>query len=116
MVNKVLRIAKSQVEKLTHGWFAVRNRSTKEINEGVTIEGRHQIEKDFFAQAHPWKGLQKGRVGIGALKGFLGHLYDHIRSEFPAVIQDIESLSRETERTWNFWAFPVNRPQTREGF
>ncbi|KAJ5350323.1 hypothetical protein N7541_008050 [Penicillium brevicompactum] len=103
----VLRIAQNQVEKLTHGWFAVRNRSTKEINEGVTVEGRHRIEKDFFAQAHPWKSLQKNRVGIDALKGFLGHLlYDHIRSEFPAVIKDIEGLSSETEKDLELLGLP----------
>ncbi|KAJ6090432.1 P-loop containing nucleoside triphosphate hydrolase protein [Penicillium sp. IBT 16267x] len=103
----VLRIAKNQVEKLTHGWFVVRNRSTKEINEGVTVDGRHQIERDFFVQAHPWKELQKDRVGIDALKGFLGHLlYDHIRSEFPAVIKDIESLLRETERDLELLGLP----------
>jgi hypothetical protein len=95
----VLRIAKNQVEKLTHGWFVVRNRSTKEINEGVTIDGRHRIERDFFVQAHPWKELPKDRVGIDALKCFLGHLlYDHIHSEFSAVIKDIEKLLRETEK------------------
>ncbi|KAJ5766695.1 uncharacterized protein N7511_004311 [Penicillium nucicola] len=102
----VLRIAKNQVEKLTHGWFVVRNRSTKEINEGVTIEGRHQVEKDFFAQNHPWNKLQEDRVGIDALKCFLGHLlYDHIRSEFPAVIKDIENLSRQTEKDLELLGF-----------
>ncbi|KAJ5932821.1 hypothetical protein N7516_007310 [Penicillium verrucosum] len=95
----VLRIAKNEVERLTHGWFAVRNRSTKEIQEGVTIEGRHRKEKEFFSTEHPWTELKKDRVGINALKSFLGHLlYDHIRSEFPAVVADIEKLSLETQK------------------
>ncbi|KAJ5963034.1 hypothetical protein N7501_007975, partial [Penicillium viridicatum] len=95
----VLRIAKNEVERLTHGWFAVRNRSTKEIQEGVTIEGRHRKEKEFFSMVHPWSELKKDRVGINALKSFLGHLlYDHIRSEFPAVVADIEKLSLDTQK------------------
>ncbi|CAG8424117.1 unnamed protein product [Penicillium salamii] len=95
----VLRIAKNEVERLTHGWFAVRNRSTKEIKEGVTIEGRHRKEKEFFSTMQPWTELQKDRVSINALKYFLGHLlYDHIRSEFPAVVADIEKLSLETQK------------------
>ncbi|KAJ5971779.1 uncharacterized protein N7479_001697, partial [Penicillium vulpinum] len=95
----VLRIAKNEVERLTHGWFAVRNRSTKEIQEGITIEGRHRKEKEFFSTVHPWTELKKDRVGINALKSFLGHLlYDHIRSEFPAVVADIEKLSLETQK------------------
>lgn len=97
--HQVLRIAKNEVERLTHGWFAVRNRSTKEIQEGVTIEGRHRKEKEFFSTVHPWTELKKDRVGINALKSFLGHLlYDHIRSEFPAVVADIEKLSLETQK------------------
>ncbi|EKV08712.1 hypothetical protein PDIG_65760 [Penicillium digitatum PHI26] len=95
----VLRIAKNEVERLTHGWFAVRNRSTKEIQEGVTIKGRHRKEKESFSTVHPWTELKKDRVGINALKSFLGHLlYDHIRSEFPAVVADIEKLSLETQK------------------
>lgn len=97
--HQVLRIAKNEVERLTHGWFAVRNRSTKEIKEGVTIEGRHRKERDFFSTVQPWTELKKDRVGINALKSFLGHLlYDHIRSEFPAVVADIEKLSLETQK------------------
>ncbi|KAJ5291536.1 hypothetical protein N7478_000787 [Penicillium angulare] len=53
----VLRIAKNEVESLTHGWFAVRNRSTQEIKEGVSIEGRHQKEKEFFSTVQPWAEL-----------------------------------------------------------
>lgn len=87
------------MERLTHGWFVVRNRSTQEIREGVTIEGRHKKEKQFFSTTLPWTELKKDRVGINALKLFLGHLlYDHIRSEFPAVVTDIERLSLETQK------------------
>lgn len=73
--------------------------STKEINEGVTIEGRHQRERQFFSTSPPWTELNRDRVGVNALKSFLGHLlYDHIRSEFPAVVADIERLSLETQK------------------
>jgi hypothetical protein len=97
--HQVLRIAKNEVERLTHGWFAVRNRSTKEIKEGVISEGRHRKEKEFFSMMQPWTELKKDRVGINALKSFLGHLlYDHIRSEFPAVVADIRRLSLETQK------------------
>ncbi|KAL4782886.1 P-loop containing nucleoside triphosphate hydrolase protein [Aspergillus varians] len=94
----VIRIAKNQVEKLTHGWFAVKNRSTQEIKEGVTIEGRHQKEKEFFSRSPSWTELPKDRVGIHSLSQFLGILlYDHIRIEFPNVVKDIENLLSSTE-------------------
>ena len=75
----------------------MKNRSTQEIKDGVTIEGRHKNEKLFFATVAPWTTLQRDRVGIYALKSFLGGLlYSHIRSEFPDVLKEIEELSSIT--------------------
>ncbi|KAL5372019.1 hypothetical protein PMIN02_012705 [Paraphaeosphaeria minitans] len=75
----VFRIAKNEVERLNHGWFVVKNRSTQEIVAGVTIEDRQRREKQFFATVAPWTELKKNRTGIYALKAFLGGLlYDHI--------------------------------------
>ncbi|KAL7946063.1 P-loop containing nucleoside triphosphate hydrolase protein [Trichoderma barbatum] len=94
----VLNIAQNNVERLQHGWFVVRNRSTREIKEGVTILERHENERRFFQQA-PWNALPKDRVGVKALKPFLGQLlYEHIRREFPALVKEIEDLYRETQR------------------
>ncbi|KFY50419.1 hypothetical protein V495_00273 [Pseudogymnoascus sp. VKM F-4514 (FW-929)] len=87
-----LKIAQNSVERLHHGWFAVKNRSTKEIQDGVTMEQRHINEKKFFDTA-PFNQLSKDRVGIPALKKFLGKLlYTHIRGEFPGLVQEIRKL------------------------
>ncbi|KFY88242.1 hypothetical protein V498_06867 [Pseudogymnoascus sp. VKM F-4517 (FW-2822)] len=87
-----LKIAQNSVERLHHGWFAVKNRSTKEIQDGVTMEQRHINEKKFF-DAAPFNQLSKDRVGIPALKKFLGRLlYTHIRGEFPGLVQEIRKL------------------------
>ena len=70
----------------------MKNRSTKDIQQGVTIEQRHFKEKQFFLTS-PWSGLSRERVGIPALKHFLGKLlYDHIRSEFPTLVQEIKNM------------------------
>lgn len=77
-------------ERLTHGWFCVRNRSTTEIQSGVTIEQRHENERKFFASA-PWNVLDKKRVGISALKVSLGRLLsDHVANEFPEIRKEID--------------------------
>jgi hypothetical protein len=76
----VLKIAQNSVERLNHGWFALKNRSTKEILEGVTTGQRHVNEKNFF-ETKLWNQLPKDLVGIAPLKGFLGKLlYNHIRN------------------------------------
>ena len=95
----VLNIAKNSVEELKHGWFAVKNRSTREIREGVTIPQRHERERVFFSTA-PWNQIASERRGVGHLKKRLGHLlFEHIRKEFPSLIKDIEKLHETTSRT-----------------
>ena len=65
----------------------------------MTIDERHKREKAFFATQAPWIELKKDRVGIDALKKFLGGLlYNHIRSEFPEVVKDIEKLAASTQK------------------
>ena len=94
----MLTIAQNEVERLNHGWFAVKNRSTEEIQQGVTIDQRHVKEKQFF-NTTPWSSLSKDRVGIPSLKNFLGELlYDHVRSEFPILVQEIRTLVVEARK------------------
>lgn len=84
--------------RLNHGWFAVKNRSTKEIKEGVTMEQRHINERIFF-NTPPWTNLRRDRVGIGPLKSFLGEvLFDHIRNEFPGLVNEVQNLANETRK------------------
>ncbi|KAK6523000.1 hypothetical protein TWF281_002423 [Arthrobotrys megalospora] len=93
----VIQIASNKVEKLRHGWFAVRNRSTKEIQDGVTIQQRHARENEFFRKA-PWNRLGRDKTGVENLKPFLGHLlYEHVRDEFPKLVDEINRLVIETE-------------------
>lgn len=53
-------------------------------------------EENFFT-TYPWSTLGRDRVGIKPLKSFLGKLlYEHIRSEFPALVRDIEAKHVES--------------------
>ena len=84
--------------RLNHGWFLVKNRSTKDIKNGVTIAQRHASEKQFFSKP-PWSALRKDRIGIAPLKEFLGQLlFDHIRVEFPGMVNEIQNLISETRK------------------
>lgn len=85
--------------RLNHGWFAVKNRSTKEIKEGVTMAQRHINENQFF-NTTPWTNLRRDRVGISSLKSFLGQvLFDHIRNEFPGLVNEVRNLAKETNKS-----------------
>ena len=103
---QVIRIAQNGVEKLQHGWFAVKNRSPSDIREGVTIPQRHAKERDFFATS-PWDQLRKDRVGIPALGTFLAQLlYEHIRREFPSLIVEMETQCAKIQSDIEFLGPP----------
>jgi len=91
-------VAQNESYVFRHGWFAVRNRSTREKTEGYTIADRHVKEREFFRQ-DPWSQLSKDRVGIPALKSYLAQiLYDHIRNEFPQLVDDIRTKMLATRK------------------
>ncbi|KAK6526502.1 hypothetical protein TWF694_005085 [Orbilia ellipsospora] len=87
--HEVLQIAANKLEFLRHGWFVVKNRSTKETREGVTLEQRQQREEDFFRR-DPWNTLKPDQIGVENLKIFLGRLlYRHIQGELPKLAEEI---------------------------
>ncbi|KAG0641431.1 P-loop containing nucleoside triphosphate hydrolase protein [Tuber brumale] len=93
----ILRILQNKVENLRHGWFAVKNRSAKDIRNNITIEERHLNEENFF-KTSPWCELERNRVGIKPLKSFLGKLlYEHIREEFPTLVEDIAAKLQDSK-------------------
>ncbi|GAM33409.1 interferon-induced GTP-binding protein [Talaromyces pinophilus] len=65
--KEVLNIAQNTVEKLTHGWFLVKNRSTQDLKDGVTLQERDVEETAFFEATSPWNVLSKDRVGVEPL-------------------------------------------------
>jgi hypothetical protein len=96
--KKVLNIAQNTVEKLTHGWFLVKNRSTQDLKDGVTLQERDVKEKAFFDAISLWNMLSKERVGVEPLTRFLSNLLlNHIQKEFPVLLSEIEALVTKTQ-------------------
>lgn len=96
--GRIVDVARNNVTVLNHGWFVVRNRSTQDITEGVTLEERDVKERDFFSKA-PWKSLASDRVGITALKKFLRALLeDHVKKEFPNLLKEMNALIEAAEK------------------
>lgn len=105
--KEVLNIAQNTVEKLTHGWFLVKNRSTQDLKDGVTLQERDVKEKSFFDTISPWNMLSKERVGIEPLTRFLSNLLlNHIRKEFPVLLSEIESLVKKTQEQLKSYGEP----------
>jgi hypothetical protein len=49
----VLKITKNEVEQLNHGWYIIRNYSTREIHNSVTIKEYYICKREFFATTAP---------------------------------------------------------------
>ena len=95
--HTVLEIAMNRYEPLKHGWFVVKNRSTKDINDGVNIDERHNNERNFFDNTAPWNTISPARRGAGHLQDYLANLLsDHIRSELPGLLRELRGV-RENE-------------------
>ncbi|KAI5811712.1 P-loop containing nucleoside triphosphate hydrolase protein [Peziza echinospora] len=95
--QRIIDVARNKVTELTHGWFVIRNRSTDDINNNVSLEKRNQNEAEFFKKS-PWNQLHRDRVGIFALNKFLRELLDeHVKKEFPGLVSEMNKLITNAE-------------------
>ena len=98
--KRIALLAKNQdTTKLKLGFCIVKNASPTEMSCSLSAEARNERERYFF-QSPPWKeqSLDRNRVGIVALRGFMQSLLDqHIDKELPKVREEIRKLVRKTE-------------------
>lgn len=89
----IFNLVEVKMHQLRLGWHLLRNSGQVELNSA--LRGRNESELEFFANVHPWITLDKGKVGITALRSRLQEvLEDHIRREFPKVCIDVEARER----------------------
>jgi len=83
--QQVIDLVHGKKDKLILGWYLVRNLGQQQLESSATVD-RHYTEMNFFKENAPWKSVDKGRVGISALRAQLQQvLAGHIRREFPKV-------------------------------
>ncbi|KAK2748681.1 hypothetical protein FQN57_000262 [Myotisia sp. PD_48] len=96
--SKVIGILQntSSDHKLNLGWFAIRNRTTTELEAGISPHERDIKEMELFNQPH-WSSVSPDRIGISNLRACLSRtLYKHVKGTFPGVIGDIETKLQTT--------------------
>lgn len=97
--KKAIRVAQNKSEWLPHGWIAVKNRSTKELEAQVTIQQRNAYEKTFFEQ-EPWNILAANRTGIVSLKLYITDIVnDMIQEGSNGLFSQIQALQKSTQTT-----------------
>ncbi|KAK6519109.1 hypothetical protein TWF281_003798 [Arthrobotrys megalospora] len=81
-----------EASPLKHGWFVVRNLSTRENAAGATMSERQRLEDELFKK-EPWTKIDRRRSGVVKLKAFLGRLlYRHIQGELPRLAEEINRI------------------------
>ncbi|EZF11952.1 hypothetical protein H113_07073 [Trichophyton rubrum MR1459] len=97
----IVAMAKNQGPiKLKLGYYLLKNPSPKEIESGITAEGRRRKDLSWF-QKPGWKRrfLNLNRVGIDALKSSLEVLLaQHIKNELPKVCSEITKLLEDAQK------------------
>ncbi|KAK4116856.1 hypothetical protein N656DRAFT_701720 [Canariomyces notabilis] len=92
--RKYLDLAKGleSMHKLTLGWYVLRNPSESERSSGD--DARDAIEQRFF-ESGAWSSVLPANRGVESLRKRLSKvLLDHIRTNLPGLIHDIEANLR----------------------
>ncbi|TYZ68099.1 hypothetical protein PybrP1_005227 [[Pythium] brassicae (nom. inval.)] len=80
-------------KKFMHlGYHAVKCRSQRDLNNGVSISHGIASERAFFGQHEYWRRLPQGIWGMGPLsKRLVEILQDNIRRSLPKVVHEIDT-------------------------
>jgi dynamin 1-like protein len=105
--SDIIRYLKNSISKdlsLAYGYYAIRNRSSNEIENDVTTIGGYDIENDFFKNTQPYNLSDneniKGRMGVINLGTRLSEiLINHLRDCLPDVISEIKKLDNKLENS-----------------
>ena len=83
--------------RLELGWFAVRNRTTAEIESSLSYRERDEKERSFFSR-RPWSTLDKKIFGVANLMECLSDtLYRHVRESFPEIQREIQEKLQDSK-------------------
>ncbi|KAI9758955.1 MAG: succinate dehydrogenase assembly factor 2 [Chaenotheca gracillima] len=90
-IAQVVKVAQNQVMQLSRGWFAVNNRSERDLKDQLSLSQTRRNEEKFFCNSE-WSGINNiERTGIQRLKAFLGERFcHHLRDEFPKILDEIK--------------------------
>ncbi|KAN0098347.1 P-loop containing nucleoside triphosphate hydrolase protein [Hyaloscypha variabilis] len=121
IIFNLLRNRAGSEYHLKLGWFAVRNRSSKEIQDGESFEARDRKEEEFFRSGKwkeatldfpAWTAIDPKVLGIQRLKRTLqGYLYKRVKDNFPTLRNKMRSLEVDYNTTIQRMGLPRDKPR-----
>ncbi|KAH7099991.1 P-loop containing nucleoside triphosphate hydrolase protein [Auriculariales sp. MPI-PUGE-AT-0066] len=97
---KWIPIFENTQQPLSHGWYMVKQRNTKELEEGISREVARQQEIAYFAETAPWTNLiqMKSRMGTRNLTNKLSEILTTlIQRRLPKLQEEVNTMLDATE-------------------
>ena len=93
-----IRIARNKQVTLRHGWYCVRNKSTQENLNHMTMQQRTRRKRGLSTLHHgrDWKETMSALIKVR--KGLAKLMSAHIRDEFPEIEREIDSMHSKISR------------------
>ncbi|KAF8515813.1 P-loop containing nucleoside triphosphate hydrolase protein [Hysterangium stoloniferum] len=115
--NKWLKMIKGEQSALEHGWYCVKQPSTKEMEQNLTFQAARRIGEDFFREP-PWSTLaseHRRHLGTLALTQKLNeHLMDLISKRFPALLEELKAILEATREELSILPKPTSNDPVME--
>lgn len=101
-------------KKMTLGYHAVKGRSQKDLNDGMTLEHAKQREQDFFTTHDYWHHLPQKLWGVDRLTDRLVEILQmNIRRALPSVIKEIADQLTQANGELQSLGSPLDSPAIR---
>jgi vacuolar protein sorting-associated protein 1 len=100
------------------GWVGLKNRSSEDIKNGVTIQQARGNEKQFFDLTHPFSKERKNLFGVVSLCNKLIPLLNDIcKQSYPKICDTIYNQLKEAEVSMNLMGqIPPNTEDQKRTF
>ncbi|KAL0955559.1 hypothetical protein HGRIS_001798 [Hohenbuehelia grisea] len=99
--SRWLSFIRNKEEPLQHGWFCVKQPSSKELKEGITWAEARQKENEFFSMTSPWSDLepmyQKHLRTSNLIERASAVLSNLISERLPKIQEELQRLLDETK-------------------
>ncbi|KAJ7814534.1 P-loop containing nucleoside triphosphate hydrolase protein [Mycena olivaceomarginata] len=98
-----LPLIRNEQEALENNWYCVKQPSSQDIKQGITWEGAHAWENEFFFLIAPWSELdplyQKYRRTSNLIDRLSSILSDLISKRLPQIQIELENTVEKTRAT-----------------
>ncbi|KZS95234.1 hypothetical protein SISNIDRAFT_543513 [Sistotremastrum niveocremeum HHB9708] len=107
--DRWLSLIRGQQNKLTHGWFCVKQSTPEQLKGGISWQEARTNEMEFFRANEPWNSVPeiRSRLGSESLTEFLSRLLsDVIHEKLPEIRRQVTARLRDVNEELDSMPIP----------